>query len=110
MQHKTNTHKKHEKMTNNEIRMAAQSIYRQIVHLTANVNNGCKEPTLEGLQKRFDKAIDWAINNGEFKALRQICHQMFSTFVGDLRAAADEVYEQNFECPYILGKEMRGEI
>lgn len=97
-------------MTNNEIRMAAQSIYYQIVTYTANVNNWCEEPALEGLQERFDKAIDWAIDNGEFKTLRHICQQMFSASIGDMRAAADEVFEQYFECPYILGKEMRGEL
>lgn len=98
---------------NNEIRMAAQAIYRNIVTLRVNELNGCKESELSTLEERFDKAVEWAIGNGEFKALRQICHQMFSVAAGcsaDFREVADETFEEYFDNGYIWGLERRGEL
>lgn len=97
----------------NEIRMAAQAIYRNIVTMSVNEMNGCKEENLDNLLDQFDKAVDWSIDNGEFYALKSVCRQMFSIQAGvsaDFRQVSTELFEQFFESPYILGKESRGEI
>jgi len=98
---------------NNEIRMAAQAIYRNIVTLRVNEMNGCKESQLPSLEARFDKAVDWAIENGEFKALRHICHQMFSVAAGcssDFREIAEETFAQYFDNNYIWGLQESGKL
>lgn len=98
---------------NNEIRMAAQSIYRNIVTLRVNEMNGCEENQLSSLEERFDKAVDWAIENGEFKALRQNCHQMFSVAAAcssEFRELAKETFEQYFDNNYIWGLEESGKL
>ena len=98
---------------NNEIRMAAQAIYRNIVTLRVNELNGCEENQLSTLEQRFEKAVDWAIENGEFKALRKICRQMFSVAAGcsaDFREVAEETFEQYFDNNYIWGLEESGKL
>lgn len=96
-----------------EIRMEAQAIYRTIVTLRVNEMNGFKEDQLASYEMRFDKAVDWSIESGEFRALKNICQQMFSVQAGvskAFRQVSRETFEEYFENPYILGKELRGEI
>lgn len=78
--------------SNNEIRMAAQAIYRRLATAIYNDTYGEDDGSRFTLSARMTKAIDWAKENGEYDALRLICHQMGSTAMGGMMAAYDEAF------------------
>ena len=64
--------------TNNEIRMAAQQIYRRMVSAAYCDKYNEDDGTFHILMARMIKAVAWAKGNGEYDTLRQVCGQMFS--------------------------------
>lgn len=82
--------------TNEQIRMAAQSIFRTLVSATYNDKYGEDDGTMNISLGRMLKAAEWAKANGEYDTLKSVCGQMFSAAGPDMRMAADEVFETIF--------------
>lgn len=82
--------------TNEQIRIAAQQIYRQLVSAAYNDSFGEDDGTMNILLGRMMKAVAWSKENGEYATLKQICHQMFSAAGQGMRKEADECFEVLF--------------
>ena len=77
-------------MTNTEIRIEAQRIFRQLVIATHNDAYGEDDGTMNILNCRMMKAIRWAKENGEFETLKAVCSNMFKGGIGGMGLYADE--------------------
>lgn len=84
-------------MNNEQIRIAAQQIYRQFVSATFNDKYGEDDGMMNICMGRMIKAVEWAKKNGEYSAMKQICHQMFSKSGQEMRMVADECFEAIFD-------------
>ena len=82
--------------TNEQIRMAAQAIYRTFVSASFNDRYGEDDGTMNITCSRMIKAAAWAKENGEYNTMKQICGQMFSKAGQEMRMVADECFEVIF--------------
>lgn len=82
--------------TSEQIRIAAQQIFRQLVSAAYNYSFGADDGTMNILLGRMIKAVAWSKENGEYDTLKQICHQMFSAAGQGMRKEADECFETLF--------------
>lgn len=82
--------------TNEEIRMAAQAIYRQFVSASYNDNYGEDDGTMNICCSRMIKAKEWAKGTGEYDTMKQICGQMFTKAGQEMRKVADECFQVIF--------------
>ena len=78
--------------SNEQIRKAAQSIFRTFVTASFNDNYGEDDGTMNISCSRMIKAADWAKEKGEYATLKQICGQMFSQAGAEMRKVADECF------------------
>lgn len=83
--------------TNEKIRMAAQSIFRQFVSASYNDIYGEDDGTMNICCSRMIKAVEWAKTNGEYDEMKQICGQMFSKAGQEMRRVADECFAAIFD-------------
>lgn len=84
-------------MTNTEIRIAAQQIYRQLVIATYNDAYGEDDGSMNILTSRMIKAVEWAKENGEYDALKHICAGMYRDPMSGMMGFADECFATIFE-------------
>lgn len=97
----------------NEIRINAQNIYREVATMEVNESNGYvntpeDDERYEKLSKNLDNAMEECFAAGCFVELKNICQQMFSASME--RRKYFEVFSNWFEQPYWLGKMMEAGI